>query len=212
MFVNFKAAQVLPEATVLEKHRMFQVESGGMALETPVRRFVNLSLIGFMGVGKSSVGRMIASALHMHMVDTDDLIELRAGMPIPSIFASLGERGFRECEREVVLGLEGLRDSVISTGGGLAANADNLRSLRTHSLVVCLWAGPEVIWERVRHQSHRPLLQTQDPQERIRELLAQREPFYRQADVMVNTECRNLQEVAQHVIHHARLAGISTTI
>lgn len=194
----------------LEKLAMRVLASEAMEPEISGRRFVNLSLIGFMGVGKSSVGRVIASNLHMQVLDTDDLIESRAGMSITTIFASEGEKGFRERECEVVRTLEDMERCVISTGGGLAANPENVKSLKRHSLVVCLWASPESIWERVRHQGHRPLLQTKDPQERIRELLTLREPFYRQADVMVNTERRNLHEVAQHVLHHARLAGVGT--
>ena len=88
----------------------------------------------------------------------------------------------------------------------LAAQPDNLASLKEHSLVVCLWASPDVIWERVRHQTHRPLLNDPDPLGQIRALLAAREPFYRQADVLVNTEMRSVKEVAHHVLHHFHAA------
>src|SRR5258708_5510876 len=93
----------------------------------------------------------------------------------------------------------------MATGGGLAANNENLESLKSHSLVVCLWSSPEKIWERVRHQSHRPLLHDEDPQAKIRELLAARAPFYKQGDVLVNTDLRSIREVAQQVIHQFRL-------
>jgi shikimate kinase len=82
----------------------------------------------------------------------------------------------------------------------------NLAGLKTHALVVCLWASPETIWERVRNQSHRPLLHDADPQKKIRELLAAREPFYRQADVLLNTELRSVREVTQQIVHQFRLA------
>jgi shikimate kinase len=95
---------------------------------------------------------------------------------------------------------------VIATGGGLAANEANLASLKELALVVCLWASTEVIWERVRTQTHRPLLQEAEPIARIRQLLAVREPFYKQADVLVNTEMRSIKEVAQHVLHQFHLA------
>ncbi len=177
-----------------------------MELEHGHRRYFNLALVGFMGVGKSSVARLIGSQLHMAVVDTDDLVEQRSGgIKISELFVRFGEAGFRAREREVVHSLPELRRTVISTGGGLVTNPENLLSLKQHALVVCLWAGPDVIWERVRHQSSRPLLQTKDPRERIRELVAQREPFYREADVMVNTEHRQLHEVAQNVLHQARL-------
>lgn len=177
-----------------------------MEPELRPRRYHNLALIGFMGVGKSSVARLIGSQMHMQVVDTDELIEQAAGgMKISEMFARFGEAGFREREREVVRSLRDLRRVVISTGGGLVTNRENMASLKEHSLVVCLWASPEVIWERVRHQSSRPLLQTSDPRERIRELVAQREPFYREADVMVSSERRQLHEVAHNVIHQVRL-------
>jgi shikimate kinase len=78
--------------------------------------------------------------------------------------------------------------------------------LKTHALIICLWASPEKIWERVKNQSHRPLLCDPDPQQRIRELLAVREPFYKQADVLMNTETRTVREMAQQVAHQFRLA------
>jgi len=158
-------------------------------------------MIGFMGTGKSSVGRLVAAQLFFDFVDTDELIEARACCSIAEIFAQGGESMFRALEKQVVAELAKADRTVIATGGGLAANAENLASLKQHSLVVCLWASPEVIWERVRDQTHRPLLQHPNPPARIAELLAIREPFYRQADVLINTELRPVKEVAQHVLH-----------
>jgi len=170
------------------------------------RTIRNIALTGFMGVGKSSVGRALADLLHYEFIDTDETIESNAGKSINRIFAEDGEPTFRTLESQIVQQLA-LRDKVvISTGGGLAVNADNLASLKTHALVVCLWASPDAIWERVRHQSHRPILQTVDPPARIRELLAQREPFYKQADVLVNTDLRSPREVVQQVLHQFQLA------
>ena len=88
----------------------------------------------------------------------------------------------------------------------MPADEANLASLKTHALVICLWASPETIWERVRGHDHRPLLNEPDPLAKIRELLAAREPYYRQADVLVNTEMRSVREVAQHVIHQFHMA------
>jgi len=159
-----------------------------------------------MGTGKSSVGRLIADQLQFTFVDTDERIEERAGKSINRIFEQNGESAFREYERQIVDELGTLKRSVISTGGGLGASAENLASLKQHALVVCLWASPQIIWKRVRTQTHRPLLQGDDPKTKIRELLAVREPFYRQADVLVNTEVRSAKEVAQHVMHEFQLA------
>jgi shikimate kinase len=170
------------------------------------RTIRNLVLIGFMGAGKSSVGRLAAAQLHFQCVDTDALIEAKAGKTISRLFAEEGEPAFRAYEQAVVRELEPRCDLVVAAGGGLAAHADNLASLKRHAFIVCLWASPETIWERVRHQAHRPLLQTPDPQARIRELLAEREPYYRQADLLVNTGPRPLKAIAQLVVQQFRIA------
>ena len=144
---------------------------------TGSRAIHNLTLIGFMGTGKSSVGRQVADALHFDFLDTDRVIEARAGKSITEIFAQDGEPTFRDWERRVVEELAKRNKTVIATGGGLPVKEGNLASLKTHALVVCLWAGPETIWERTREHQHRPLLNDPDPLEKIRTLLAQRETF-----------------------------------
>jgi shikimate kinase len=175
---------------------------------SPMRQFHNVALVGFMGTGKSTVGNVLASMLHLRFVDTDVLIEQRAGKRITEIFANDGEARFREYEGQVVRELEEMRGCVISTGGGLVVNPANMESLKKHALVVCLWASPESIHSRVGHQAHRPLLQgaPEERLEKIKDLLAVREPFYRQADVLLNCEQRSPREVAQHVAHQFRVA------
>jgi shikimate kinase len=171
------------------------------------RHIVNVALIGFMGAGKTSVGRLVAEQLGFDYLDTDEMIQSRTNRTIADIFARDGEPAFRKLEEQVVAELTARERTVISTGGGLPVNPKNLASLKTHALVVCLWASPEKIWDRVKNQTHRPLLHDADPQKKIRELLAAREPFYRQADVLLNTELRHVREVAQQVIHQFRLAA-----
>ncbi|MEP6663091.1 MAG: shikimate kinase [Verrucomicrobiota bacterium] len=166
----------------------------------------NIALIGFMGTGKSSAGRLVADTLNFEFIDTDEQIEKRAGKSISQIFSEDGEVVFRECERTIITELAGLRKVIISTGGGVGANEKYLRSLKQHALVICLWASPETIWNRVRTQTHRPLLQTGDAQKKIMELLSARDPVYRQADVLVNTEVRSVREVAQQIVHEFRFA------
>jgi shikimate kinase len=173
---------------------------------TSHRQLRNLALIGFMGSGKSCVGRQVAAQLRFDFVDTDQLIEARAGCTIAEVFARSGELVFRQLERQVVEELAARDRTVIATGGGLAAFGDNLEKLKEHALVVCLWASPKVIWERTRSQSHRPLLKAPDPLGRIRELLAAREPYYRRADILVGTDTRPLKEVVFHVRHQFELA------
>lgn len=170
------------------------------------RQIRNLALIGFMGTGKSTVGRMAADTLHFTFLDTDDVIVARAGSSINEIFKQQGETVFRDLEKRIVQELTRRTKTVISAGGGLPINGDNLASLKSHALVVCLWASAEKIWERVRNQSHRPLLHEGDPLEKIRHLLEVRGPYYRQADVLINTEMRSLREVAAQVVHQFHMA------
>ncbi|HZF01823.1 MAG TPA: shikimate kinase [Methylomirabilota bacterium] len=169
------------------------------------RRIVNIALIGFMGTGKTSVGRLVAEQLHFDYLDTDEMIQTQTGKTVADIFKTDGEKIFRGLEEKVVKDLVNRTKTVVSAGGGLPINPKNLAGLKTHALVVCLWASPEKIWERVKNQSHRPLLHDENPQAKIRELLAAREPFYKQADVLLNTELRSLREVAQQVVHQFRL-------
>jgi shikimate kinase len=170
------------------------------------RAIHNIALVGFMGTGKTTLGHMLAHQLHFHFLDTDHLIETRAGMPITEIFATRGEAAFREMEQGVMGELAALRRHIISTGGGLGANAEHLAALKTHSLTVCLWASPETIYERTRHNSQRPLLRGENPLGRIRALLAEREAVYRRADLLVSTELRPQREVASHVVHEFHIA------
>ena len=170
------------------------------------RRIVNLALIGFMGTGKTSVARLVSDLLRFDYLDTDELIQSRTGRTINDIFAKDGEPAFRELEQQVTAELSTRERTLIATGGGLPTRPANLASLKTHALVVCLWASPEKIWERVKNQTHRPLLHGPEPQKKIRDLLAAREQFYRQADVLINTDIRSVREVAQQVVHQFKLA------
>jgi shikimate kinase len=161
----------------------------------------NIALTGFMGTGKSSVGRLVASQLGFEFLDTDTLVESRAGKSITEIFRLDGEASFRALEGEVVAELANRRQVVIATGGGLGADPSHVAQLKTHALVICLWASPEIIFNRVCHQSHRPLLQGPDPRGKIKALLAERGSAYKQADVLLDSGLRTLREVAQQIIH-----------
>ncbi len=155
-----------------------------------------------MGVGKSTLGRFLASSLHYQFVDTDDVIESRTGKSITEIFQTKGEPYFRQLEHELVEEMATWKRKVISTGGGLVTTNNNLDSLKAYSFVVCLWASPETIYSRVRRQQHRPLLQTENPIEKICQLLDERAPFYKKSDLIVNTDRRPLRVVAQLVTKH----------
>jgi len=175
---------------------------------TAPRTFRNIALIGFMGAGKSTVASLVAAQLRFRVVDTDRVIEEQAGQRISDLFATEGEAAFRAREAALVTELESLEQRVIATGGGLPTQPANFASLQGHAYVVCLWASPETLFQRVRTQGHRPLLQTPDPLARIRELLAQRAPIYRRADLLVGVDFRAPVETARIIItayrqHHA---------
>jgi len=167
---------------------------------TPGRPFRNVALIGFMGVGKSTIGALVASLLDFTLVDTDKVIEERTGRRVAEIFASEGEAAFRALEAGLVQELESAQGKVIATGGGLPMFPGNFESLQRHAYVTCLWASVDTIYQRVRYQSHRPLLHTADPTARIRELLTERSPIYRKADLLVGVDFRAPAESARLIV------------
>jgi shikimate kinase len=144
--------------------------------------------------------------LNFTLLDTDDVIEPRARATKQENKHHHGEQAFREREQRFVEDLIMRNKTVIATGGGLPPNEANLASLKSHSLVVCLWSSAEKIWQRVKGQTHRPLLNNPDPLAKINELLKIRGPYYRQADILINTEFRSLREVTHQVIHQFRSA------
>jgi len=154
----------------------------------------NVVLIGFMGTGKSAVGRALAARLGRPFVDTDALIEERAGRPIPRVFAEDGEDAFRRLEAEVVEAASARTGAVIATGGGVVLRADNMTRLRSHGIIVALRAAPAAILARVGADGSRPLLGA-NPAESVRRLLDQRDPLYRDADLVVDTDALSVDEV-----------------
>jgi len=160
----------------------------------------NLVLIGFMGAGKTTVGRRLAARLHWDVVDCDDLIEARAGKRISAIFADEGEAAFRDLEAQVAASLGGYRHTVITTGGGIVERPANMALLHAAGRVIYLRARPESLYERVKGSAHRPLLQVADPLARIRELLARRAPRYEEADQIVDTDGLTVDEVVEAIL------------
>jgi|LSQX01.1.fsa_nt_gb shikimate kinase len=165
------------------------------------RTFSNVALIGFMGVGKSTCGRSLAAALYYDFFDTDQAICEQVGCSIPDIFKNHGEKGFRSLENKLVLNvLPHLKNSVIATGGGLGANSEYLKILRKNSFIVHLCLPPELIYERVKHNNNRPLLQTNNPLEQIQLLLEKRLPVYRTADMEVMTQGRSVSQIVFQIL------------
>ena len=154
-----------------------------------------LVFVGLMGAGKSVIGKMVANAIGVPFIDSDNEIEEASRMPISDIFASYGETEFRALEGRVISRL--LKDGpiVLSTGGGAFINPATREEIRLNSLSVWLKADLDVLWERVRRRSHRPLLQTENPRETLRNLMEQRYPIYAEANLVVNS-----RDVAKDVI------------
>ncbi len=141
----------------------------------------NIVLIGFMGSGKTSVGRLVAQRLGFQFVDTDSLVVDRVGLSIAEIFAQHGEPWFRAQESAALRSLDFLNRVVVSTGGGIVLHAENREFLRELGFVVWLTASEEIIFERVSRNKKRPLLQTDDPRATVHELLEHRRPLYTEA-------------------------------
>lgn len=159
----------------------------------------NLYLVGFMGTGKSAVGRAVAQALGFQFIDSDHAIEAKANRSIREIFETEGEARFRELEKEFIESGHSREQCVVSCGGGLIAQPGMLDAIRKLGPIACLLASPETIYDRVKGNEKRPLLNVADPLGRIRELLSEREPFYRKAGTEVLTDGRGIAEVAAHV-------------
>jgi shikimate kinase len=161
--------------------------------------FKNIILTGFMGVGKTSVGTRLAQDLRYKFVDTDDLIEADQKSTINEIFAKRGEPYFRDVEMKVIRRVTEGEGLVISTGGGAVIRDENRAAFRTGGLVVCLTARPGVIYERIKHGTHRPLLQTEDPEAKIRELLESRAKFYKEADLIIDTSEKSVDDAVREI-------------
>ena len=160
-----------------------------------------------MGAGKSTVGRMLARRLKRDFYDSDDEIERRCGVRIPVIFDIEGEAGFRTRETQVIAELCALDNLVLATGGGAVLAEENRRRLAMRGTVVYLHARPAHLWLRVRHDRNRPLLATADPQKRLEELYAERDPLYREvADLVIDTGKQSVPTLAKDLL--TRLEGI----
>jgi shikimate kinase len=164
----------------------------------------NLVLIGFMGTGKSSVGREIAHRCALRFVDTDSLIRKRFSKSIAEIFALIGEAAFRDEEHRCLLELQGAQQLVVATGGGIVMQRRNHLLLRQLGPIIWLTATEEVIWDRVSRNRSRPLLHSDDPRATIRNLIKQRYPLYDLlADITVETTGLTHHQVADCIINAA---------
>ncbi len=169
----------------------------------------NLYLVGFMGTGKSTVGRLVARQVGFDFVDSDHEIERVQGKPVSQIFAEQGEVAFRAMEREFVERGHPPKRCVVSCGGGLIVPPGMLELLRSRGVVVCMHAPIDTIIQRTLHATHRPLLAVENPEQRLRDLYAQREALYRRSGTLVLTDKRPLREIAAHVLRVYRQEAAS---
>ncbi|HEY9099865.1 MAG TPA: shikimate kinase [Thiobacillus sp.] len=148
----------------------------------------NLYLVGLMGAGKTTVGKLLARHYGCAFRDSDHEIEARTGVKIPVVFEIEGEAGFRKREEAVIHELTAMSTIVLATGGGAVLSSVTRERLRQTGLVIYLRGSPEHLYERTRHDRNRPLLQTSNPLAKLRELYQQRDPLYREvADIIIDT-------------------------
>ncbi len=153
-----------------------------------------------MGAGKTTVGRQLAEYFRKEFIDSDQEIQRRTGVDIPTIFEFEGEKGFRLREQEVINELTARDGIVLATGGGAVTNEENRKVLSSRGLVIYLHCTVEQQYERTHRDKNRPLLQTDDPKSKLKSLMEERDPLYRQtSDILVSTEGRNTQAVVQDI-------------
>ena len=161
----------------------------------------NIALVGMMGAGKTTVGRLMARRLKRRFIDSDEEIERRCGVRIPVIFDIEGEAGFRAREIQVVAELCALESIVLATGGGAVLDSESRRRLAGRGTVVYLHASPADLYQRVRQDKNRPLLATADPLAKLESLYAERDPLYREiADIVVDTGRQSAPTLARHLL------------
>jgi shikimate kinase len=167
-------------------------------------------LVGLPGSGKTTVGKLLARRLGLDFVDSDHVIEERVGCPIRAYWEQQGEQAFRDLEEATLCDLTAqAHGAVLATGGGSVLREANRQRLRAATCVVYLRSSPEQVYNRVRHNRNRPLLQVDDPLERLRSLYAQRDPLYREtAHIVVDTARPSLQALVNMIVMQLELAGV----
>jgi shikimate kinase len=175
---------------------------GACGQKTPAQEHIigNVFLVGMMGAGKTSMGKVLARRLGKTFVDCDHEIERVTGVKVAVIFEIEGEAGFRARETKTLAELALRRDIVLATGGGAVLSAENRRSLSENGTVVYLRAAAADLWNRTRHDKNRPLLRTANPRARLEQIHAERDPLYCEvADIVVDTGSQSLANLAQRL-------------
>ena len=160
----------------------------------------NLYLVGMMGTGKSTIGKIVSAKLSMDFIDSDQSIEAMHGQSVSEIFSEKGEEFFRRLEHEFIKSSHPPSNQVVSCGGGLCIPAGMMELLKSKGKVICLWASPETLLERTKTDQSRPLLQVEYPLQQLQNLISQRESRYREADYIVNTDDLTIEEVVERIL------------
>ncbi|MDP3732260.1 MAG: shikimate kinase [Candidatus Omnitrophota bacterium] len=160
----------------------------------------NIYLVGFMGTGKTAVGKELAKKKKLQFVDLDELIELREKRAISDIFAKDGEPYFRKLEKRVLKEVCKEKKFVVACGGGIVLDKGNIKIMKETGIIICLTASPQVILERTSAHRHRPLLNVSNPRKQIELLLKLRSPYYAQADKTIDTSKISIREVVDKII------------
>ena len=164
----------------------------------------NIVLTGFMGTGKTEASKLLAEKLKIKRLCLDDMIGWRVGKPIPEIFKEDGEEYFRKIESEIVTAVSKDKNVVIDAGGGAIINENNYKHLKEHGVIFCLTASVDVIIQRTQGYTHRPLLDAEDPRNKIVQLLKERQKFYIKADHTIDTTNLTSGDVADKIIEHMK--------
>lgn len=165
----------------------------------------NIFLVGLMGAGKTTIGKLLAKRLKKTFIDCDHELEHRTGVKIPLIFELEGEAGFRDREAALIKELTQRPEIILATGGGAVLRKENREALAQNGTVIYLNAKVEDLWLRTQHDKNRPLLQTADPKGKLSELFAQRDPLYREiADIVITSGQQNVQYAAREVERRLR--------
>lgn len=160
----------------------------------------NIYLIGFMGTGKTTLGKAISEKLDRRFSDLDDLIEARENRKITDIFMESGEEYFRNVESQVIFELTSQKGLVVATGGGAVINPSNYSNFKKSGTIITLVASPETIYERVKDSSHRPLLNVPNPLDEIKKLLFERAYHYIKSDFIVDTSDKSIDETVDEIV------------
>ncbi|MEM6601792.1 MAG: shikimate kinase [Verrucomicrobiota bacterium] len=165
-----------------------------------LNRFPHIILVGLMGSGKSSVGRYLAKRTGWLYSDIDTMVEAYSRQTISQIFAEQGEDGFRDVEEEMVeLAVKDMKPGIIATGGGAIISEQNRTLMLRYGYVIYLRANPEFLLERIKKDTSRPLLQTENPQQVLKKLYLQRQKYYRQAHVEISVENRTVRSLSSQI-------------